>query len=170
MIFVITGTEAYPFNRLIAEIDRLKQQKKIKDDIYIQLGSCTYTPEYCTFDKWLSFDVMCENILKADLIISHAGAGTTLLCLELGKTPIIVTRQKQYKEHLDDHQIPFAKMMEKLEYVLVAYDVDDINDCIIKLTTNTICTKNYKKDNSTLVYFLNNWLNSCFIDKPVPLN
>jgi UDP-N-acetylglucosamine transferase subunit ALG13 len=133
MIFVITGTEAFPFNRLIEELERLKQERLIKDDIYIQLGSCTYIPANCTFDNWLPFNIMCENILKADVVIAHAGAGTTLLCLELGKTPIIVTRQKCYNEHLDDHQVPFAKMMEKLDYAVVAYDISEIHICMEKL-------------------------------------
>lgn len=159
MIFVITGTETYPFNRLIAELDRLKREKHILDDVYIQLGSCTYKPEYCTWDNWLPFDSMCEQIQKAETVIAHAGAGTTLLCLELGKTPIIVTRQKCYNEHVDDHQMPFAKMMEKLEYAQVAYDVSEIHNCIEKLSLKNNINK-YKKNNLGLVNYLNEWLNS----------
>jgi len=159
MIFIITGTEAFPFNRLIEEVDRLKKEKQIVDDVYIQLGSCTYIPEYCTWDKWLSFNTMCENIIKSDIVIAHAGAGSTLLCLELGKQPIIVTRQKCYNEHLDDHQVPFSKMMEKLEYALVAYDVGEINSCIKKMLSVKNNDNKYRKDNSELVKFLNEWLN-----------
>ncbi len=160
MIFVITGTEAYPFNRLISEIDKLKMEKNITDEVYIQLGSCTFKPEFCTWDNWLPFDKMCENIKKADIVITHAGAGTTLLCLDLGKKPIIVTRQKRYNEHLDDHQVPFAKMMESLEYAIVAYDVREIRGCMEKLIMNKNQQTKYKKNNSTLVTYLNSWLNS----------
>ena len=160
MIFVITGTEAFPFDRLIIELDRLKEKNQIKDNIYIQLGSCTYKPRYCTFDAWLPFNVMCENIRKADMVIAHAGAGTTLLCLELEKTPIIVTRQKRHNEHLDDHQVPFAKMMEKLDYALVAYDVTEISFCMEKLSSRKNDRKKYKKDNSALINYLDEWLNS----------
>lgn len=160
MIFVITGTEAFPFDRLIIELDRLKEIGEIKDEIYIQSGSCIYTSKNCKFDKWLPFNAMCENIKKADFIIAHAGAGTTLLCLELKKTPIIVTRQKCHNEHLDDHQVPFAKMMEKLDYALVAYDVSEINNCIKKLASREYDANKYQKDNSGLINYLNEWLNS----------
>jgi len=159
MIFVITGTEAFPFNRLIEEVDRLKKEKYIHDDVHIQLGSCTYIPENCTWDKWLPFDIMCQNIKNAEIVITHAGAGTTLLCLELGKTPVIVTRKKYYNEHLDDHQVPFAKMMEKLEYTQVAYDVNEISDCLEKLSSGKTIN-NYKKNNLSLVNYLNSWLNT----------
>jgi len=160
MIFVITGTEAFPFNRLIAEIDQLKKEKQIIDDVYIQLGSCTYIPEYCSWDQWLSFDIMCRNIKNADNVITHAGAGSTLLCLELGKKPIIVTRQAKHKEHIDDHQIPFAKMMEKLDYACVAYDVGDIKGCVEKISANAKNVNINIKDNSALINYLNNWLNA----------
>jgi len=158
MIFVITGTEVYQFDRLIRQIDQLKKEHILNDDIYIQLGSCTYAPEYCRWDKWLSFDKMCDNIKNASMVIAHAGAGTTLLCLELGKTPIIVTRQKRHKEHLDDHQIPFAKMMEKLDYAFAAYDVNQISNCIQKMLKRKDEIKNYKKDNSKLINYLDNWV------------
>jgi len=158
MIFIITGTEAYPFDRFIKEIDRLKKENWIKDDVHIQLGSCNYIPENCTWDKWLPFDVMCENIRKADMVIAHAGAGTTLLCLELGKKPVIVTRQKKYNEHLDDHQVPFARMMEKLGYAFVAYEVDEIRKYINKKPDSKDSIRISKKDNIRLVNYLNTWL------------
>jgi len=158
MIFVITGTEAFPFDRLIIELDRLKENKLIMNDIYIQLGSCLYKPKFGNFDTWLSFDVMCDNIRKADIVITHAGAGTTLLCLELGKIPIIVTRRKRYNEHIDDHQVPFAKMMEKLEYAIVAYDVNDLHDCISKFKSINNKGIQYKKNNLAIVNYLNDWL------------
>jgi len=159
MIFVITGTEAFPFNRLIIEIDRLKKKNQIHDDVQIQLGSCTYKPEYCTWTNWLPFDIMCEKIREASIVIAHAGAGTTLLCLELGKTPVIVTRLKSYSEHLDDHQIPFAKMMEQLNYAIVAYDVSEIGDCMEKLA-NRNNDNQYKKNNVMLVNYLDEWVKS----------
>jgi len=159
MIFVITGTEAYPFDRMIEEIDSLKEKNSIQDEVYIQSGSCTYESKHCAFDKWLPFNDMCDNIKKSDLVIAHAGAGTTLLCLDLGKTPIIITRQKKHNEHLDDHQIPFAQMMEKLNYAVVAYDVSEIKECIDSLKKNQKGKNKYKKDNSKLVSYLNSWLN-----------
>ncbi len=158
MIFVITGSEAYPFDRLIKEIDLLKKNKIITDDVFVQLGSCNYTPSSCSYEKWLPFNKMRENIASSELVISHAGAGTTLLCLEMGKIPIIVTRRKKYGEHLDDHQLEFSEMMDKLGYAKVAYDVSELSDVY----------KNYQKKNSdipvtksekkTLISALNNWM------------
>ena len=158
MIFVITGTEAFPFNRFIEKIDSMKENKIINEDIFIQLGSCSYIPKYCSWQKWLSFASMRENIASADLVISHAGAGTTLLCLEMGKTPLLVTRRKEFGEHLDDHQVSFARIMEKLKYAVVAYRVTDLEHCIGKLRQISKNKFALIKDNSELVSFLKTWL------------
>jgi UDP-N-acetylglucosamine transferase subunit ALG13 len=158
MILVITGTEAYPFDRLIKEIDSLKEKKVITEEVFIQLGSCTYIPRHCTWQKWLSFGEMKDTISKADMVIAHAGAGTTLLCLELGKTPLIVTRRKEYGEHLDDHQVPFAKMMEELNYAVVAYNVSDIKSCMLTMKRTHGKKRTLKKNNDELISYLNTWL------------
>ena len=158
MIFVITGTEAYPFNRLIEKIDRLKENKKIQDDVFIQLGSCTFVPEHCSWKQWLSFSEMKEHINNSNIVITHAGAGTTLLCLELGKKPLLVTRKKKYGEHLDDHQVPFARMMEKLQYAFVAYDVESIENYLGEMVNGVGDMKKMVKNNSALISFLESYL------------
>ena len=47
MIFVTVGTHEQPFNRLIKEVDRLKKEGIITDEVFIQTGFSTYEPQYC---------------------------------------------------------------------------------------------------------------------------
>ena len=58
MIFVIHGTEAFPFDRLAKEIDALKADGTLADEVFMQLGSCTYEPTHCAFERYLSFGEM----------------------------------------------------------------------------------------------------------------
>jgi UDP-N-acetylglucosamine transferase subunit ALG13 len=160
MIFVITGTEAFPFNRLIEKIDSLKENKFLTDDIFIQLGSCSYIPKFCKWQQWLSFGAMRENIVNADMVITHAGAGTTLFCLEMGKTPLLVTRRKEFGEHLDDHQVPFAHNMEKLDYAVVAYQISELEGCITKIRQMNKKKRVLLKNNAELISYLNSWMAS----------
>lgn len=126
MIFVITGTEKYPFDRLIKCIDNFSQDGLVGNQVFIQLGSCIYEPKYCRWKRFISFGQMCEKIQESDIIIAHAGAGTTLLCIQLGHHPILVPRQKKYGEHLDNHQVSFAKRFAYTGMINVVYEIKDL--------------------------------------------
>ena len=58
MIFVTVGTHEQAFDRLIKEVDRLKKEKIITEDVFIQTGYSTYQPEYCEWSKFVKFDEM----------------------------------------------------------------------------------------------------------------
>lgn len=59
----------------------------------------------------LSFGDVCEQIRRASVAVTHAGAGSTLLCIEQGKHPVMVPRRSSRGEHVDDHQLPFAEKL-----------------------------------------------------------
>ncbi|GGC07517.1 glycosyltransferase [Cellulomonas carbonis] len=48
------------------------------------------------------------EIDRADVVVSHAGCGTFLRCLEAGKVPVLVPRRAAHGEHVDDHQEQIA--------------------------------------------------------------
>ena len=47
MIFVTVGTHEQQFDRLIKEVDRLKKENLIQDEVFIQTGYSNYIPKYC---------------------------------------------------------------------------------------------------------------------------
>lgn len=124
MIFVTVGTHEQQFNRLIKEIDRLKKEKVIKDEVFIQIGYSTYEPQYCKWKKLLSYSEMNEMYEKADIIITHGGPASFMKALELKKIPIVVPRQVKYEEHINDHQVEFVKFVEeRLKNIIGVYDI-----------------------------------------------
>ena len=166
MIFVILGTEKFSFNRLVQKIDILVENDEIKDSVFIQLGSCTYEPKYYRWKRFLSFGDMCKHIKNAKLVIAHAGAGTTLLCLQYGKKPILVPRQKRFKEHVDDHQIVFAKRMKKAGLVEVAFEVDELYGVIYNYQNRGKIENTFTQPQSIeLTEYLNNLLDNWKIAK-----
>ena len=160
MIFVVLGIEKFPFERMIKKIDSLVETKEIKDSIFIQRGSCKYEPKHCQWEDFLSFEMMCRNIEKANLIIAHAGAGTTLLCLQYGKKPILVPRQKRFKEHVDDHQVVFAQKMLQSRRVDVAFEMDQIIEHIHAHTMEERTYVPKKPESLKLVKYLNDLFRS----------
>jgi UDP-N-acetylglucosamine transferase subunit ALG13 len=137
MIFVTVGTHEQPFDRLIKEIDNLVQEGIIKEEVFIQLGYSNYTPKYCEYSKLINYEDMVEKTTKARIVITHGGPGSIMLPLSLNKIPIVVPRQKQYGEHVDDHQVLFSKRLEKESKILAVYGIEQLRDKIINYNEYT---------------------------------
>ncbi|HEM3684656.1 TPA: multidrug MFS transporter [Streptococcus suis] len=127
MIFVTVGTHEQPFNRLIKEIDLLKKDGVLTDEVFIQTGFSTYEPKYCEWKNLLSYSEMEEYMSKADIVVTHGGPATFMDALSKGKKTIVVPRQKKYNEHVNDHQVDFCeKIVEKGYELIMIKDVCDI--------------------------------------------
>lgn len=126
MIFVIMGMEVHPFDRLAKAIDELAQSKTVGEDFFVQLGSCRYQPTHVPFERYLTFGEICDNIRKSSVVITHAGAGSTLVCIQQGKHPIMVPRLLSFGEHVDNHQMPFAEKLEQGGLATAVHDMSEL--------------------------------------------
>ncbi len=150
MIFVTVGTHEQQFNRLIQKVDELKRDGIIKEDVFIQTGFSTYEPQYCQWKKLLSYDEMNEMYEKADIIITHGGPASFMKVLELKKIPIVVPRQAQFDEHVNDHQVEFVKLVEeRFNNIIGVYDIKDLENAILDYQLIINHKNGDKKDNNT---------------------
>lgn len=86
MIFVTVGSVA-PFDRLVMRVDELAGEGRLSD-VVAQIGNGSYVPKNA---KWFRFEPgLTEHFRKADLIITHNGAGTIFELLALGRKAIAV--------------------------------------------------------------------------------
>jgi len=130
MIFVSVGTEKFQFNRLLACIDKAIENKEIDDTVFAQIGCSDYCPKNYQYKDYISYEEMVKNIKLADVVIIHAGIGSVLLSLELDKIPILFPRVHKNNEHLDEHQLEFAKKIQTVNKVIVAYNEEELIDVI----------------------------------------
>ena len=49
-----------------------------------------------------------DRMVAADAIIAHAGMGTILTALEMGKPLLVMPRRAELGEHRNDHQLATA--------------------------------------------------------------
>ena len=124
MIFVTVGTHEQPFNRLIQAVDDLKRDGVITEDVIIQTGFSTYEPKYCHWSKLIPYKQMIENVKNARIVITHGGPASFIMPLQIGKTPIVVPRQHKFNEHINDHQVEFARNVSERMGTII--DVEDI--------------------------------------------
>ena len=131
MIFVTVGTHEQPFNRLVKCVDDLKKQGIITEEVIIQTGYSTYEPRYCKWQKLFPYQEMLHLVDKARIVITHGGPSSFIMALQIGKTPIVVPRQKKYKEHVNDHQVKFCQQVEKrMGTIVVVNDLEKLGRVI----------------------------------------
>lgn len=131
MIFVTVGTHESPFNRLIKKIDELKQDGTIEEDVIIQTGFSTYEPKYCQWSKLIPYQQMVKNVADARIVITHGGPASFVMPLQIGKTPIVVPRQHQFDEHVNDHQVDFSRnVAQRMGTIILVEDIETLGDII----------------------------------------
>ena len=132
MIFVTVGTHEQPFNRLVQAIDELKRDGIIKESVIIQTGFSTYEPKYCKWDKLIPYKQMIQNVEEARIVITHGGPASFIMPLQIGKTPIVVPRQKKFGEHVNDHQLQIVENFSSKGYIIGIEEVEELEEAILK--------------------------------------
>ena len=138
MIFVTVGTHEQPFNRLIKAVDELKRDGIITEDVIMQTGFSTYEPKYCKWSKLIPYQDMEKNVKNAHIVITHGGPASFIMPLQIGKTPIVVPRQYKFGEHVNDHQVEFARnVAERIGTIIPVEDISTLGE-VIKSYDNTV--------------------------------
>lgn len=133
MIFVTVGTHEQQFDRLIKEMDRLKKEDIILDEVFIQTGYSNYIPTHCEYKKMVGYDDMQQLISSSDVVVTHGGPATFMSVIAEEKKLIVVPRLKKFGEHVNDHQLDFVEKVKKQGYPLdIVIDISNLEDTIKK--------------------------------------
>lgn len=132
MIFVTVGTHEQPFNRLVEYIDNMKRDGLIDEEVVMQTGYSTYEPKYCTWQALYPYQTMLQLVDEARIVITHGGPSSFIMPLQIGKTPIVVPRRKQFDEHVNDHQVEFSRAVaERMGTIITVAEMDELGDTIL---------------------------------------
>lgn len=66
-----------------------------------------------------------DAVAAADLVVAHAGIGSALTALELGKRPVLVPRRPEHEEHVDAHQALIAGELSRRD-LAVSCEADSV--------------------------------------------
>lgn len=65
-------------------------------------------------------------------ILTSGGPASFIMPLQIGKTPIVVPRQHQYNEHVNDHQVEFARnVAQRMGTIIPVEDINTLGDVIM---------------------------------------
>ncbi len=129
MIFVTVGTGS--FDKLIMEMDKIAENTH--KQVICQIGNGKYIPKNC---KWFRYkNNIMDYIQKAELIVSHGGAGTIFNALKLNKKIIGINNP----DVAGNHQSEILNELSKNKNLIWCVRLEDLKDNInqikkIKLT------------------------------------
>lgn len=156
-LFVILGTQKFPFHRLLKAVEEIiKEGLFTKDEVLVQSGIFEPDRESINFVNSIPVDQFNSILQNAEIVITHAGVNSILSCMRLQKHFIIAPRLKQYGEHVDDHQLEIAEVMRTQFNVLVLNDVAQLCELIQKVENHTYEKWNF--DNRLLLKSISDFL------------
>lgn len=133
-MFVTIGNATQGFSRLLGAVDRLAGQGYFAGDpVLVQSGSNSNFPTaHCIQIPFLSMEGFLAKIIEADLVITHAGAGTLLHVLLAGKVPVVMPRRRKYGELIDDHQLELVEVLAVEGRIIPALEPADLPSAIAR--------------------------------------
>lgn len=132
MIFVTVGTHEQQFDRLLKAVDELKRDEVIAEEVIMQTGFSSYKPKYCQWSKLIPYQQMVKNVENARIVITHGGPASFIMPLQIGKTPIVVPRQHRYDEHVNNHQLEFARnVAQRMGTIILVEDISRLGEIIM---------------------------------------
>ena len=136
MIFVTVGTHEQQFNRLVEYMDKWAYEHD--EAVVIQTGFSTYEPKKASWSKLYPYKTMIEMVDKARIVITHGGPSSFIMPLQIGKVPIVVPRNHEFDEHVNNHQIDFCrKVAERQKNIIVVEQIYELRN-IVENYDNTV--------------------------------
>ena len=121
MILVTLGTQEFPFERVLREVDRFPQE-----EVVVQCGRAETRPARAVWHDYLPFEELVEHVRRARVVVCHAGVGSVTTALANGRRPVVVPRLRRYREAVDDHQLPFARRLAAASLVTLVEEPTEL--------------------------------------------
>ncbi|MGK5739747.1 glycosyltransferase [Micromonospora sp. URMC 103] len=109
-LLVAVGTDKHPFGRLLAWLEEWHVEAADRVGLTVQHGHSP-APAVPGAVPFLAHDALQTAMSGADLVLCHGGPATILEARRHGHLPIVVPRDPQRGEHVDDHQQLFARRL-----------------------------------------------------------
>jgi len=124
MIFVTVGS-LFPFDRLVRLVDQIAPELP-DESFFAQIFTGTYEPVNMPWARLISRKAFGEKLRAARVIVAHAGMGSVITAMELGKPVVLVPRVYEWGEHTTDHQMATARWLAGRPGLYVCMQDEDL--------------------------------------------
>ena len=152
MIFVTVGGQL-PFDRLVHTVDQWAMNKG-REDVFAQIGDSQRPPGHIQWERFLSPTEFQAKARESDIMIAHAGMGSILTALELGKPIVVMPRRAHLREHRNDHQWATVNRLGGDVGIAIASDEEELVALLERLPELPSPTEKRSHEYARLIDFL----------------
>lgn len=127
-----------PFDRLVGWADEWARHHP-GDDVLAQVGESSHRTAHLRTVPYLSPAEFETALQQASAVVAHAGTGTILKALYLGKPLLVVPRLAALGETRNDHQVGTALHFAEQGLLQMADTQQGFNDCMLGLADFRPC-------------------------------
>lgn len=123
MIFYTLGTQL-PFDRMTKAVDEWCGARG-RSDVFGQIsdpGRDGYRPTRFKWVRHMEPTAFDETFASASFVVAHAGMGSIISALGMGKLIVVMPRLARYGEHRNDHQRATIEQLADRTGLLAAQD------------------------------------------------
>jgi UDP-N-acetylglucosamine transferase subunit ALG13 len=132
VIFVTVGAQM-PFDRLVRAVDQWAGERG-RPSVVAQIGQTDWRPRHIRAVPFMEPETYVEHCERADQIVAHAGTGSILTALQLGKPIVIMPRRAHLLETRNDHQVATVERFRTMRGVFIAADEDELPNRLDEVT------------------------------------
>jgi UDP-N-acetylglucosamine transferase subunit ALG13 len=128
VIFLTVGAQM-PFERLVRTVDAWAGRTG-RRDVFAQIGPTEYRPAHLEWTRFLEPAEFKRQYERSNVIVAHAGTGTIITALHLGKPIVVMPRRAGLRETRNDHQLATARQFSRFGSVRVAWEEEALVACL----------------------------------------
>ena len=118
--------------RLVPALEALANS--VDGPFFIQHGT-TPLPAGWRGSPMLEPSELEAKVAQARVVITHGGPATISIARRLGRLPLVIPRRAVLGEHVDDHQLWYARRLEAAGEVILVLDVARLTDIVLGYPT-----------------------------------
>jgi UDP-N-acetylglucosamine transferase subunit ALG13 len=126
LVFVTVGTDHHPFARLMGWVDELVVELVDRGVTWFVQHGSSMPPQLAPAAAFLCRSEMDDMMRRACAVVAHGGPSTIMESRRYGRIPIVTPRRALLGEHVDDHQLRFARRLQSAGHVLLAESRDEL--------------------------------------------
>ncbi len=130
-VFVTVGTDHHPFTRLVDWADRWASAHP-GERVLVQYGTST-PPRVADGVEVLPHEAVLRHMRAADVIVAQGGPAGIMDARACGVLPVVLPRDPVHAEHVDDHQIRFARHLAEQGKIVAATSCADLDAIVARV-------------------------------------